>query len=317
MFRLVPHPSSSFAGPYWILVSSLCFAAAWTFIKLAGQDVHPFAVVFWRCLIGAAMLGPFIASGRIVLPLAKIRSHAVRAASGVVAMFATFYALANAPLATVQAIVFAAPIFATVGAVMFLGEIVRARRVAALAVGFLGVLIVLRPGATPLTLGIAAAILSALAIAFSTIAIKRLVGLDAPIVVVAWSFILPIPVALAVSLPVWSWPSEAGWLWLLLVGATTLPGQMAMARAFSLADATAIMPYDFVRLGLVAAIGALIFGEVLSAWTLTGGAVILASSIYLAYREAQLARAPIQSGSPPLAPGTPSFPAKSTRRHEP
>ena len=114
--------SEGFAAPAWIIASSLLFAVAWTFIKLAGQDIHPFEVVFWRCLIGSAILMPFVIAGKVRMPLSRLGGHAVRATSGITAMFATFYALANAPIATVQAITFAAPVFATFGAFLFLGE---------------------------------------------------------------------------------------------------------------------------------------------------------------------------------------------------
>ena len=286
----MPRLSPALVAPAWTILSSLLFAVAWTFIKLAGQDIHPFAVVFWRCLIGAALLMPFVASGRVRMPLDRIGGHIVRATSGIVAMFATFYALANAPIATVQAITFAAPIFATVAAIFVLGETVRFRRMAALGVGFLGVLIVLQPGAQPLTPGIAAAILSAVAMAFTVIAIKKLVGFDRPMTVVAWSFVLPIMPALAVAAFVWSWPQQMTWLYLFLIGLFTLAGQSAMVRAFSLADASEIMPYDFVRFGFIVAVGIFVFGDELRAATLIGGGVILASTIYLAYREAQLRR---------------------------
>ncbi|MEE4349734.1 MAG: DMT family transporter [Pacificimonas sp.] len=283
-------PTNTLAGALWTILSSLLFSVGFTFIKLAGQDIHPFAVVFWRCVFGAAILAPFVIAGLVRMPVQRIGGHAVRAGSGVIAMFATFYALANAPIATVQAITFAAPVFATIAAAFFLNERLRWRRMAALAVGFAGVLVVLQPGATPLTPGIAAAILAALAMAFTVIAIKKLTGFDSPLTIVAWSFVLPIlPAAIAASF-FWTWPSGETWLYLGLVGLFTLTGQIAMVRAFSLAEASAIMPYDFVRFGFILAIGVFVFGEPLRANVLLGGGIILASSIYLAYREAQLSR---------------------------
>ncbi len=286
----MPRLSPALAGPFWIICSSLLFTVAWAFIKLAGQQVHPFTVVFWRCLIGALLLMPFILSGRIRMPVSKISGHIGRATSGIIAMFCTFFALANAPIATVQAITFSAPIFATVGAVIFLGEKVRMRRVIALAIGFGGVIFTLQPWSQPLTPGVAVAVVSALAMAFTTIAIKKLVGFDRPMTVVAWSFVLPILPSLAISSFVWTWPQGVTWVYLLGVGVFTLSGQSAMVRAFSLAEASAIMPYDFVRFGFIVAIGAGIFGEALSPAVLIGGGIILASAVYLAWREAQLAR---------------------------
>ncbi|MBV7257528.1 DMT family transporter [Pacificimonas sp. WHA3] len=288
------------AGPFWIVCSSLLFAAGWTFIKLAGADIHPFAVVFWRCLIGALLLSPFVLSGHVKMPLGRMGGHIGRATSGIIAMFCTFYALANAPIATVQAITFAAPVFATVGAVLFLGEKVRMRRVAALGIGFAGVMVVLQPWSQPLTIGVSVAVIAALAMAVTTIAIKKLVGFDRPMTVVAWSFVLPILPSLFAASFVWTWPQPRTWLYLLGIGIFTLAGQSAMVRAFSLAEASAIMPYDFVRFGFILAIGVTLFGEALSPAVLIGGGIILASAIYLAYREAQLARTTGPASAKPL-----------------
>lgn len=278
------------AGAAWTVLSSLLFSVGFTFIKLAGQDIHPFAIVFWRCAIGAAILAPFILAGLVKMPISRLPGHAVRATSGTIAMFATFYALANAPIATVQAINFAAPVFATIAAIFFLKEQLRWRRMAALAVGFAGVLVVLQPGAAPMTPGIVAAIIATLGMAFTTIVIKKLVGFDRPVTVVAWSFVLPILPALIAASFVWTWPQPRTWIYLGFTGLFTLGGQIAMVRAFSLADASAIMPYDFVRFGFIVAIGVLVFEEPLSPAVLIGGGIILTSSIYLAYREAQLSR---------------------------
>lgn len=282
--------SAPLAGAAWILVAAAGFAAGWVLVRLASAHLHPFAIVFWRNLAGLALLVPLVVQRPALHTAARWKSHAVRATSGFIAMFGTFYAVANAPLAMVQAINFAAPVFATAAAALFLGERLRVRRIAALVAGFAGVLIVLRPGALPLTPGIVAAIVAAIATAFSLIAIKRLVGMAPPLEVVLWSYALPLLPSAAVAAFVWQWPQGSDWLLILGIGAATLIGQFATSRAFSLADATAVMPFDFIRFGIMIAAGALLFGERVDAATLVGGSVILGSTIYLAYREAVLAR---------------------------
>ncbi len=272
-------------------MASVGFSAAWVFVRLASETVHPFALVFWRNAIGLILMLPFILHDRSIASPAQWKSHAVRSTSGMIGMFTTFFAIANAPLATVQAITFAAPVFATAGAAMFLGEKLRARRIGALLVGFAGVLLVLRPGSGPLTPGIVSAVIAAGATAFSIVAIKRLVGIARPIVVVFWSFAIPLLPTFAVALMFWSTPEGTAWLYLLGIGVGTLIAQIATARAFAIAEATAVMPYDFVRFGLMIGAGALLFGETVDGLTLVGGAVILSSVLYLVYREAVLARA--------------------------
>jgi drug/metabolite transporter (DMT)-like permease len=282
--------SRPLAGAAWILVAAVGFSAAWVFIRLASETIHPFALVFWRNAAGLLLILPIVLRDPSIASPNQWKSHAVRSTSGVIGMFTTFYAVANAPMATVQAINFAAPIFATAGAALFLGEKLRARRVGALLMGFAGVLVVLRPGAQPLTPGILSAVVAAVAIAFSIIAIKRLVGIARPMAVVFWSFALPVLPTFLVALAFWSMPSGATWLYILGIGAATLIAQIATVRAFSIAEATAVMPYDFVRFGITIAIGTWLFGETVDGITLVGGALILGSAIYLAYREAVLAR---------------------------
>lgn len=271
-------------------MASVGFSAAWVFIRLASETIHPFALVFWRNTAGLLLILPFVLRDPAIASPAQWKSHAMRSTSGVIGMFTVFYAVANAPMATVQAINFAAPIFATAGAALFLGEKLRARRVGALLTGFAGVLVVLRPGAQPLTPGIVSAVVAAVAVAFSIIAIKRLVGIARPMAVVFWSFALPVLPTLLVAIAFWTTPSGAAWLYILGIGAATLIAQIATVRAFSIAEATAVMPYDFVRFGITIAIGYLLFGESIDGITLIGGALILGSAIYLAYREAVLAR---------------------------
>jgi drug/metabolite transporter (DMT)-like permease len=287
------------AGAAWILVAALGFSAAWVFIRLASETIHPFALVFWRNAAGLLLIVPLVLRDPSIASPMQWKSHAVRSTSGVIGMFTTFYAVANAPMATVQAIAFAAPIFATAGAALFLGEKLRARRIGALLAGFAGVLVVLRPGAEPLTPGILSAVVAAGATAFSIIAIKKLVGIARPMVVVFWSFALPVLPTFLIALAFWTTPSGYAWLYILGIGASTFTAQIATARAFSIAEATAVMPYDFVRFGITVAIGTFLFGETVDGITLLGGALILGSAIYLAYREAVLARKGPAS-TPPL-----------------
>jgi drug/metabolite transporter (DMT)-like permease len=274
-----------------MVLSCLAFAGLWVMIRIASQELHPFALVVWRNFLGLVWLLPMLLLTPGLLKTAQLPGHLRRATSGVIATFATFYAVANAPLANVLAINYTAPLFATIGAILFLGERVRWVRGLALGIGFLGMLMVLRPGATEMTPGLWAAIVSALATAFSLIAIKALTGTDDARAVAAWSFILTTPVSLLLALPFWDWPSPRLWPILVAMGACAAAGQLALSKAFALADASAIMPYDFVRFGLITLAGILLFGERYDLFTIIGGGIILSASITLALRERALSRA--------------------------
>jgi drug/metabolite transporter (DMT)-like permease len=273
-----------------MIVSCTAFAIMWALIRLASADLHPFEIVFFRNIIGLAALSPMLLANRGLLQSARMPIHLRRATSGFLATLGTFYAIANAPLATVLAINYTAPLFATLGAVLLLGERIHGRRIAALLVGFAGMLIVLRPGAAPLTPGLAAAMLSAVATGLSIVAIRSLVGSDDPRAVTAWSFILMTPPSLAVALFVWRWPSLHAWPLLAAIGVAAAIGQSALSNAFASSEASAVLPYDFVRFGLITAFGIGLFGERYDIGTFIGGGVILGTTVYLAYREAVVGR---------------------------
>jgi drug/metabolite transporter (DMT)-like permease len=275
---------------FWMVLACISFAGLWVMIRLASEELHPFALVVWRNFLGLMWLMPMILLTPGLLKTDKLPGHMRRAASGVIATFATFYAVANAPLANVLAINYTAPLFATIGAVLFLGERVRWVRGAALALGFLGMLLVLRPGSGEMTPGLWAAVISAITTAFSYLAIKALTGQDDPRAVAVWSFILTTPVSFVLALPFWTWPKDHLWPILFGLGACAAAGQLSLSRAFSLADAGAVLPFDFVRFGLITLAGILLFGERYDVATIVGGSIILASTIILALREQALAR---------------------------
>ena len=278
------------SGPFWFIVSCVAFASMWVMIRYAARHLHSVEIVFFRNLIGLAFLMPMILRTPGLIRRDRLRLHLGRATSGFLATMGTFYAAANAPLADALAINYTAPLFGTLGAVLVLGERIRMRRLVALAVGFAGMLLVLRPGQVPMTPGIVAAIISAVSTGYSIVAMRSLVGVDDPRAVAAWTFILILGPSLVTALFVWTAPPMAVWPLLAGIGAAAAIGQLSLTQAFSLSEASAVLPLDFVRFGLVTAAGVLLFDERYDALTLAGGALILGSTIYLAWREAQLKR---------------------------
>lgn len=273
-----------------MIASCTAFASMWVTIRFASRTLHPFEIVFFRNVIGLAFLAPMLLSNPGLLKSARMPIHLRRAMSGFIATLGTFYAVSNAPLATALAINYTAPLFATVGAVLLLGERLHVRRVSTLLIGFVAMLVVIRPGALPMTPGVIAAVVSAIATGFSIVAIRQLTASDDSRAVAAWSFILTAPPSLLVAAFVWTWPPAHIWPLLLAIGGAAAIGQLTLSRAFALAEASAVLPYDFVRFGLVTWAGIALFGERYDWLTIAGGVVILAATIYLAYREAKVAR---------------------------
>ena len=203
-------------------------------------------------------------------------------------MLCGFTALKYLTFADATALSFTAPLFATILAAMMLGEIVRIRRWSAILIGFLGVLIVLRPGVADLhigqILGLSGAGLTALVI----IVVKQLSRTEAPDAIVAYMVLLLTPMALVVALPFWTWPAPGDWLFVVGMGLMGTIGHLAWTRAIAISDASAVAPYDYCRLVFAMLIGMVAFGEWPDFYSIVGSVIIVASGLYIAHREALL-----------------------------
>jgi drug/metabolite transporter (DMT)-like permease len=275
----------------WLLLSGFCSVMMNVLIRLAARDMHPFEVAFFRCLFGLAFMLPWVVKGGASLRHSpKIGYYLMRAAIGVVSMVTWFYAITVVPLATATAVNFTAPLFATLGAALVLHEDVRLRRWSAVAIGFVGVLVIMRPGNTPLDLNLLLLIVSAATSAMNNITVKFLARTEPPYRIVAFFMIYLTPLSLVPALFVWSWPGPWAFGALIALGGIGTLAHISLVRALAVADASACAPFDFVKLPFAALLGFLWFGEVTDRWTWIGAAIIAGSSIYVVHRESQLAR---------------------------
>lgn len=283
---------SALSGVAFMLVSTLLFAAMHGSIRhVAAGGIHPFEIAFFRNLFALLVVLPwFVRHGLGPLRTRRIGLHALRAVFNIVAMLSFFYALTVAPLAEVTALGFTAPIFATVLAVLVLGEVVGVRRWGAVVVGFVGTVIILRPGFETIGLGQSLTLLSSLAWAWALMVIKVLSRTDSSVTIVTWMALSMIPLSAVPAAFVWHWPDGGQLLWLVLIGLLGGSGQYCVAEALRRSDAGLVMPVDFCKLLWVSVIAWLAFGEVADLYTWLGGAVIFASTVYIAYRERAVTR---------------------------
>ncbi|HMA13913.1 MAG: DMT family transporter [Bacteroidota bacterium] len=286
-------------GALYMTAASFLFAVMNGAIRLLadgwgnpqGEGVHPFQIAFLRNLCALAFMLPWLMHhGHTALRTSRLNMHLWRSAVGLIAMLTWFSAVAYLPLAEAVALNFTAPLFATAGAALILGEAVRARRWTATVVGFLGMLIILRPGFTEFTPLMTLPVIAAGFMACSVLIVKSLSRTEAPAAVVLYMNLLLTPLSLVPAAFVWRWPTPTEWALGLFVGLCAALAHNAFTRAFKLADASAILPFDYARLPFVAVIGFLLFAEVPDAWTWVGAAVIAGAAIYIAQRESQVAR---------------------------
>lgn len=287
-----------------MLASTLFFGLMAVAIRLASQTLHAFEIAFFRNLFGVvAALPLLLRHGPGLLRTQHLPRYVVRCLVGVVSMLCGFWAIAHLPLAQAVSLSYSTPLFVTVLAVWLLGEQVRARRWAAVLAGFVGVLVIVRPGTEGFTLASLVALTAAVMSGIVSIQIKQLSALEPADRIVLWTTMLWVPMSLLPALTVWEWPRGITWLWVAAAGLLGTGGHMLWTRALKLGDVSALTPISFMQLPVVAVAGWLLFDEVLDRWTLTGALVIFGANAYIAHREAQLARraatqAPVEGAKP-------------------
>ena len=275
----------------WILLSGICAVMMNVLIRVAAQAIHPFEVAFFRCLFGLVLVLPWVIRGGPALLRGRNAGfYLLRGAVGLVSMVTWFYGITVVPLATATAVNFTAPLFATIAAVLVLHEDVRLRRWSAVVIGFVGVLVIMRPGSERLDANLLILLLSAASAAMNNITVKFLARTEPPSRIVAMFMIYLTPLSLVPALFVWRWPDLSTLGALVGLGGLGTIAHFSVARALATADASACAPFEFARLPFAALIGFVWFGEVTDLWTWVGAAIIAGSSVYVAYREARLAR---------------------------
>ena len=281
------HKDNTFQSAIWMLVSCVALSCLAAMGRMLGQyEVNSFQTVFCRLFFAFVVLLPLVLhSGIGKVVTTQLKTYIFRSISGIIAMWMWFYAVTLIPIGEQTALSFLAPLFTTMGAAVFLGEIVRMRRWLAIMVGFIGALIIIRPGIIDLTLGHFVAIATALAFGCSTLIIKHLTRKDDPLVIVFISHLIMMPLALLPALYVWEWPSYNVWLILMATGPIAVIGHVTMAKAYKLADASFVAGVDYARLPFAVLFGWLLFGELSDIWTWIGASIIFGSSFYVIRRE--------------------------------
>jgi drug/metabolite transporter (DMT)-like permease len=295
-FRPLAASGSVLRGIALMTLSGLFDVSMNVIIRYVAAEVHPFEIAFFRSLFGFAVLIPLIlrAGDWSVFRAQRFGLHVLRAVFNVAGMLAFFLALSMAPLAEVAALNFTSPLFAAVLAAFVLHERVGLRRRIGLVVGFLGALIILRPGLTIIGPGALMTLVAAISWACALVIIKLLTRTESSLTITAYAALLATVLSLPAALFVWQWPSLGGLAWLILIGFLGSLAQLCLVQAFAESDTSVVLPFDFLKLVWASLFGFLFFFEMPDWGTWLGGTVIFASVTYIAYRErqAEAARVP-------------------------
>jgi drug/metabolite transporter (DMT)-like permease len=277
---------------FYALVTVLITGMQNITIRLATDaGAHSFQVVMFRNLFGLLSVVAIILWTERTLPKSRYAGLiALACIVHVVSMFAGYYGIAVLPLNESAALGFAMPLFATVGAALFLGETVRARRWSAVIIGFVGVLIILRPGMIPFELGAAMVLVSAMLGAAITLVFKHFIAGERATTLIFYQSLFSLMFSVPPAVAVWEMPTGFALSMMVANGILGTLGWITFLRACALADASALMPYEFLRLPVVAVFAYLLFGETPDRWVWLGAAVIFSSTLSIAHREAVVAR---------------------------
>ena len=270
------------------IMSIVLFSIMIIFIRKASENLHILEVVFFRNLLAFFVMLPILKStGLVAIKMNNTKLFFVRGFFGAIGMLAGFTCLTLIPLAQATAISFAQPIFITIGATIFLGEIIKVRRIVAIVIGFIGMLIIVQPGVNSFSFGIMLAIIAALAHSLNALIVKKLTLTETPQAIITWMVIILIPITLIPALVVWEWPSFETWLYLWGIAIVGSLAHFLWTKSCSMADITSLQPIEFIKLPIIALFGWMIFSEIPGTWTWVGGLIIFISTIYISHREAK------------------------------
>ncbi len=278
-------------GALWLVSGGFIFTSNSAMIRLLSTEIESVQTAFFRAFFSVLLLAPMMLSGRVKpWESQRIQGHFWRTFMGTTSMVLGFYAVSMLPLADATALAFSQPLFSVVLAALVLREKVRWRRWSATIVGFIGVLVMVRPGSGSLQPGAAVALLNALASATSILLVRRLSDSEKPLMILTQFAIFSTLLLAGPAIWFWKWPSAWGWALAIGVSISATIGQYFWVQAFAVGEMSAVAPFDYLRLPFAVFVGWMIWSEMPVIWTYVGAAIVIASALYIAYRESQIVR---------------------------
>jgi drug/metabolite transporter (DMT)-like permease len=275
------HQPSNLKAAFWMAG----WLSAMLVMAIAGREttreLDVFQIMEMRSILGLFMLYPLIhlGGGFTALKTARPWEHIGRNVAHYGAQFAWFMSLTLIPLAQVISIEFTMPIWTAILAVAFLGERMGLWKNLAVVLGVVGVVLIVRPGTNEVVPGQLIALAAAVGFAISVTMVKSLTRTDSVVVILFWMLVIQSAIGLVPALAVWRWPSPPAWGWIVVIAFLGTYSHYCLTRAMLHADATIVVPMDFLRVPLTALAGWLIYGERLDTFTILGAALILSGNL--------------------------------------
>lgn len=276
-----------------MIISGLFFVIMHSAVKYLSKEVHIFEIAFFRCALVVFVLAPLIfQQGKSIFITKQPKIQFLRISTNSVAMLCFFYGITSTPLAQLTTLGFTVPIFATILAVIFMGEKIRIRRTSALIIGFIGTIIVMRPDIS-IELGAMLIIFSSFLWSVCLIFIKKLTQTDSAVTISLYFGIGMIPATFAMAFPVLEMIDMRQFIILVFIAITGTLAQTIMNSALKKGDLALLLPFDFLRLIWSVLIGYALFAEEPQITLWIGGVLIIGSTSYIAWRESSLKKSKI------------------------
>jgi drug/metabolite transporter (DMT)-like permease len=278
-------------GAFWMFVAALSFTTMITCVRFLENRYPSVEVVFFRALVGLIfVVPPLMQYGLAGLGTKRVGMHFSRAVFAMAAMLTFYYGVAFVPLSDATAYSFIIPLFATVAAALILREHVDAPRWIATIVGFTGTLVILRPGQAEITFPVLMLLLSAAFYAGSWTSLKFLTRTESASLIVFYMNVMIVPLALVPTLIVGTMPTLADLPILIAIGLFGTFAHFCQAKSYEAADASAVMPFDFLRLPLSVTFAWFLFDEPTNVFTWVGAVIIFGSSWFIGWHESGAGR---------------------------
>ena len=274
---------------FLIIISIIFGTLMGTFIKLAQEELNVFTTGFLRFFFGFLIITPYILKTKFeVFSTKNLKIHILRSALNLPAMLLGFAALAMLPLEKMTAIHFIVPIIVTILAVIFLKEKIYLYRSIALVMGFLGMLIILRPGIIDISIGIYMALISSLIWSVVIILTKKVSKDDSAITILSHQYVYMSLFSFPLVIYFWDQPSLKTIIFILCAAMSGTILHIALNHAYKLVDVTMTQPYSFLGLVVSSIIGYFVFSDNPDFYTWLGASVIFCGVLLISYRELQL-----------------------------
>jgi len=285
--------SQNLQGIAWMVLTGFLIVSIYTIVRYLSPDFHPFQLVFFYDSIGLAMYLPFILRKHLNVKTERTRLYLLRAVLEFCGFSLSFYGLRLLPLPVHTALSFTSPLFGAIAAVILLREPNHSHRWIALLMGFAGVLVITRPGLTDFAGGGIVMVGAATCFSICMICIKKLTRTEPSARIAFYMLGFTSLISLPFAVSVWQWPELRHLPYLLLLGILVAMVQFSVSQAFSKTHVTVVTPFFYINLLWSSMYAYLVFNEVVSVWTLAGGAIILMATFYATHHARRIAKNPL------------------------